>query len=106
MKILKVIDFKRNVLGIIRQDSAGALQLQVGEEKYRQDLERFVQQIARQPVYLTGGEKIEKDGKVIFVTRRKQVRPADAEFFAGVQELLNTTRFGETRLRGLVVQEG
>jgi hypothetical protein len=105
MKILKVIDFERNVLGVIRQDSTGALQLQVNEEKFRPDLERFVQQISRQPVYLTAGEKIEKDGRVTFVTRRKQVELSDAEFLLGAQELLNATRFGETRVRGLVVQE-
>lgn len=106
MRKLKVIDFDRNHLGTIVQESGGQLRLEVVKEEYRKQLEAFLKRITTEPVYLIGGEQIEKDGKRRFIRRRKQVRPEDEDFLLGVQLLLNKTRFGETRLRGLVLHEG
>ena len=106
MGTLKIVDFDGHHLGTITQDANGELDLEVVDERYRADSKAFLQRIASQPVYLTTGERIEKERKVSFVTRRKQVHPTDPDFLAGVKELLNKTRFGETRVRGLLLREG
>jgi hypothetical protein len=106
MHAIKIIDFDGHHVGMITQNIEGQLELEVINDRYREDSKSFLQRITSKPVYLTTGERIEKEGKLTFVTRRKRVRPEDPDFLAGVKELLNKTRFGDTRVRGLLLHEG
>ncbi|MGQ9555530.1 MAG: hypothetical protein ACUVWR_15615 [Anaerolineae bacterium] len=105
MRLLKILDFDKKQLGAIRMLPDGQLQLEVSDKGQRHNLEAFLKRITSEPAYLTGGERSEVGGKTTFITRRRQVRPGDTDFLAGVQELLNKTRFGSTRVRRLLVGE-
>lgn len=106
MRTLRIVDFDGDHLGTITQDTNGELHLEVVDEGYREDMSDFLQRITSQPIYLKTGERIEREGKITFVTRRKEVTPTDPDFLAGVKGLLNKSRFGETRVRGLLLREG
>lgn len=103
---LKVVSFNQVHLGTISQSSTGQLRLEVLDEHFRTDMETFVRRLLEEPVYLTLGERRQKGGKTIFVTKRQHIHPGQPQFLAAARELLNTIRFGEMRVRGLIVTTG
>ncbi len=104
MTKLKIIGLDLEHFGSILQGQDGSLYLEVADERFRDDLEALLARIRSESVYLTTGERSEEGDQVTFRTRRKHVRPGDADFLAAVQELLRKVRFGETRVRGLLLR--
>lgn len=104
--VLKVISFNQVHLGTIRQRATGEMHLEVLDEHFRTDLEAFVRRLLEEPVYLTLGERRQEGIKTAFVTKRQRVYPGQPQFLTAVRELLNTIRFGEIRVRGLIVTTG
>lgn len=103
-RILKVVTLNQEHLGSIFLDADGDLSLEIADERFRDDLEALLARIRSEPLYLTTGERSEEGDQVTFTTRRKYVRPGDADFLTAVQELLRKVRFGETRVRGLLLR--
>lgn len=103
-RVLKIIAMNQEHLGSVFQSDDGSVSLDVVDERFRNDLEALLARIRSEPLYLTTGERSEEGNQVTFTTRRKHVRPGDADFLAAVQELLRKVRFGETRVRGLLLR--
>lgn len=105
MKTLQLINRQREVVGHIAWTAPGDLQATIADAGLAAGVNAFLAEAKEKGLTLRGGEKVERDGKTLFVERSERITVNDERFLRALAEAINRVNFGGRRLFGLLKEE-
>ena len=105
MKILQLINRQREVIGQIAWNAPGDLQVTIADAGLAAGVIAFLAEAREKGLTLRGGEKVERDGKTLFVERSERITVDDERFLRALADAINRVNFSGQRLFGLLKGE-
>ena len=104
--MLKIVDFKGNVLGEVQQTTDGGLTLDVKDERFHEELNAILRRVIAEPIYIIWGRSFQESGRTMRETRRTLVEKTDPAFLSAMADWITRSKItvnGE-RIRALVIR--
>ena len=105
MKILQLINRQREVIGQIAWNAPGELQMTIADAGLAAGVNAFLAEAREKGLTLRGGEKVERDGKTLFVDCSEQITVNDERFLRALSDTINRMKFSGQRLFGLLKED-
>jgi len=105
MKILQLINRQREVIGQITWEMPGLLQVTLTDAGLVAGVNAFLADARDKGLTLRSGERVEKDGKTLFVDRSERITVDDERFLRALADAINRVSFSGQRLFGLIKGE-
>lgn len=105
MKILQLINRQREVIGQIAWNAPGDLQVTIADAGLAVGVNAFLAKAREKGLTLRSGEKVERDGKILFVDRSERITVNDERFLRSLADTINRLKFSGQRLFGLIKEE-
>lgn len=102
MKVLDLMDKKRQLLGRITWQSPDQVAVTVDDAELAAGLSALVDQARQTGVAWRGGEQVERDGRNVFVERQAVVKPDDERFLAALADSINRALVAGRRVFALL----
>lgn len=106
MKILQIVNSKRDLLGEIFWKPSGNVNLNVTDENSRKPLQKFIETAEKQGIPLRTGQKMVLDGHDSYVDKIETIHSTDSRFLDALSDLLRRQTINGQRVFGLLKQGG
>lgn len=105
MKILEIVDSKRQPIGRITCPQPEELNLEVLNSEYEEKLKIFIKNGKRNGFPYRTGKQVEQEGRNLIVDEQITVKLGDKKFLEAMADNLSRYTFGGERVFGLIKQQ-